>query len=100
MSRTTNKKEKDDERGVEQRLLKQRIVLLFEEVNETSASEVVQSIIILDSINRRPIKLLINSIGGAISDGLAVIDTMKAVRSPIETFIVGTAMSMAAIISI
>ena len=93
-------KEKDDESRIEQKLLKQRIILLFDIVEEVSAADIIQSMIMLDSTNQKPIKLLINSIGGCVSDGLAIIDVMNAIKSPVETFIVGSAMSMAAIISV
>jgi ATP-dependent Clp protease protease subunit len=90
----------DKEARVEQKLLKQRIVLLFEDIDEVSASEIVQSLITLDSINQQPIKLLINSVGGTVDDGLAIMDVMGAIKSQVHTFIVSTAMSMAAMVSI
>lgn len=101
MSRRDDEDEDDDkDKHVEQKLLKQRIILLFEDIDEIPASEVIQSLIVLDSMNQKPIKLLINSIGGTVSDGLAIIDVMNAIKSPVYTFIVSTAMSMAAMVSI
>lgn len=90
----------EKDKKVEQRLLKHRIILLYEEIDEYSASEIVQSLISLDTQNRKPIKLLINSPGGSVSSGLAIIDTMKAIGSQVHTYILSEVCSMAALVSI
>ena len=56
--------------------------------------------IALDKINNTPILLWINSCGGSIINGFSIIDTMKAIRSPVITVINGFAASMAGIISV
>jgi len=101
-NRVTKDADDDTElsRRVEQKLLKQRVILLFEELDEVVAADVIQNLILMDTQSQKPIKLLINSIGGCVSDGLAILDVMEAIKSPVYTFITGTAMSMAALISI
>ena len=85
---------------VDQILLKRRQVFLFSVVKEETIRNIVREIIALDNINNDPIGLYINSPGGSVDDGFALIDTMRGVRSPIITIIMGQACSMAGIISI
>lgn len=92
-----------DERGIERvydlpsRLLKDRIVLLAEEVNTNSAMSVISQLLFLNSENKEaPITMYINSPGGSISDGLAIYDVMNKIEAPIATVCTGMAASMAA----
>src|SRR5574344_783185 len=81
------------------RLLKERIIFLGEEVNETTASLVVAQLLFLDSQNpEKDISLYINSPGGSVTAGLAIYDTMQQIRSDVQTFCLGQAASMAAIL--
>lgn len=92
-----------DERGIERvydlpsRLLKDRIVLLAEEVNTNSAMSVISQLLVLNSENKEaPITMYINSPGGSISDGLAIYDVMNKIEAPVVTVCTGMAASMAA----
>lgn len=95
--------EKDDERGFERtydlpsRLLKDRIILLAEEVNTNSAMSIISQLLFLNSQNKEvPITMYINSPGGSISDGLAIYDIMNKIEAPVITVCTGMAASMAA----
>lgn len=92
-----------DERGVERtydlvsRLLKDRIILLVEEINTISATSIIAQLLFLESENpEAPITIYINSPGGSISDGLAIYDVMNKVKCPITTICIGMAASMGA----
>jgi len=79
------------------RLMKDRIVTLFSEVDELSASVLIMQLLFLESQDaEKPILLYINSPGGVISDGLAIYDTIKFLKSPVHTFCMGMAASMGA----
>ncbi len=78
------------------RLLKDRIILLTGEINDSSANVVVAELLYLDSLSHEPISLYINSPGGAITSGMAIHDTMQWIQSPVSTICVGMAASMAA----
>ena len=79
-------------------LLESRILFIGSEVNPEMANTIVSALLYLDSISHDPIKLYINSPGGAVSAGYAIIDTMHMIESPVETVCVGMAASMAAVI--
>lgn len=77
------------------RLLKDRIIFLGEEVNDTSASLIVAQLLFLDAeAPDKDINLYINSPGGSISAGLAIYDTMQHIKSDVSTICVGMAASM------
>lgn len=81
------------------RLLKERIVFLDGEINDTVASLVVSQLIFLEADNPdKEINLYINSPGGSVTAGLAIYDTIKYISSPVNTICMGQAASMAAII--
>ena len=79
-------------------LLESRILFIGSEVNPEMANTIVSALLYLDSISHDPIKLYINSPGGAVCAGYAIIDTMRMIESPVETVCVGMAASMAAVI--
>lgn len=85
---------------IDQILLNKRQLFLFGIIDETLAKDIIRKLIVLDKINTKPIILWINSRGGNISDGFAIIDAMKGVRPYIVTIINGCAHSMAGLISI
>ena len=85
---------------IDQTLLRSRQVFLFEDINSHSAKEIVKQLIVLDKIKVAPIAMYINSPGGCLSDGFAIIDVIQGIHSPIITFITGEACSMAGLISI
>ncbi len=79
------------------RLLKDRIIFLGEEVNETTASLVVAQLLFLESEDpNKDINLYINSPGGMVTAGLAIYDTMQYIKCDVSTICIGLAASMGA----
>ena len=79
------------------RLLKDRIIFLGEEVNETTASLVVAQLLFLESEDpNKDIHLYINSPGGMVTAGLAISDTMQFIKCDVSTICIGLAASMGA----
>lgn len=77
------------------RLLRERIIFLNGEVNDTVSALVCAQLLFLEAENpRKPIHLYINSPGGVVTSGLAMYDTMRYIRAPVETLCMGTARSM------
>lgn len=77
------------------RLLNDRIIILSEEVNDTTASLVVAQLLYLESQDPdKDISFYINSPGGSISDGMAIHDTMNYIKCDVSTICVGMAASM------
>ena len=91
-------KEIDGERSYDifSRLLKERIVFISGEINDSLANTVVASLLYLDSINRDDISIYINSPGGSVSAAFAIYDTMQFVASDVSTICIGMAASMGA----
>jgi ATP-dependent Clp protease protease subunit len=76
-----------------------RILFLSDEVTAEVANQLIAQLLLLDAANpEAPIDLYINSPGGSVSDGLAIIDAMYCLRAPVSTICVGKAFSMAACI--
>ena len=81
------------------RLLKDRIVFIDGEINDTMSDLIVAQILFLESENPdKDISIYINSPGGSVTAGLAIYDTMKYVKCDIQTICMGQAASMAAIL--
>jgi ATP-dependent Clp protease protease subunit len=79
------------------RLLKDRIILLSDEINDVTASLVVAQMLFLAAEDpEKDIQLYINSPGGSITAGMAIYDTMQHVRPDVSTICVGMAASMGA----
>ena len=79
------------------RLLKDRIIFLSEDVNQTSASLVIAQMLFLESEDPdKEISFYINSPGGSITDGMAIFDTINYLKCPVSTMCVGMAASMGA----
>jgi ATP-dependent Clp protease protease subunit len=79
------------------RLLKDRIIFLGEEVNETTASLVVAQLLFLESEDpSKDIHLYINSPGGSVTAGMAIYDTMNYIKCDVSTICIGMAASMGA----
>ncbi len=79
------------------RLLKDRIIFLGEEVNDTTASLVVAQLLFLAAEDPdKDINLYINSPGGSVTAGMAIYDTMQYVRPDVSTICIGMAASMGA----
>ena len=81
------------------RLLKDRIVILNDEVNDQTAGVIIAQFLFLDKINKGlPIEFYINSPGGSVSAGLAMYDVMKIISSPVNTTCLGLCASMGAVL--
>ena len=79
------------------RLLKDRIIFLGEEVNDTTASLVVAQMLFLESEDPgKDIHLYINSPGGSVTAGMAIYDTMQYIKCDVSTICIGMAASMGA----
>ncbi len=78
------------------RLLNDRIIMLCDEVNDTTASLVVAQLLYLEGQDPdKDISLYINSPGGSISAGMAIYDTMNYIKCDVSTICIGMAASMA-----
>ena len=81
------------------RLLKDRIIMLTEDVNHVTASSIVAQLLFLESEDPdKEISFYINSPGGSITDGMAIVDTMRYIKCPISTICIGMAASMGAVL--
>lgn len=81
------------------RLLKDRIIFLADQVDSATASTVIAQLLFLESEDpEKEIYLYINSPGGSISDGLAIVDTMNYIKCPVSTICIGMAASMGAVL--
>ena len=79
------------------RLFRERIIFMFEEVDANMANAIVAYMLYLDSEDSsKPIYLYINSPGGEITAGMAIYDTMQHIKSEVVTICVGLAASMGA----
>lgn len=81
------------------RLLSDRIIMLGEDVNPTTASLVVAQLLFLEAQDPdKDIQFYINSPGGSITDGMAIYDTMRYIKCDVSTICVGMAASMASVL--
>ena len=79
------------------RLLNDRIVMLSEEVNDTTASLIVAQLLYLEAQDPdKDIQFYINSPGGSVTDGMAIYDTMQYIKCDVSTICIGMAASMGA----
>ena len=89
------------ERGYDiySRLLEDRVIMLDGEVNDTSASLIVAQLLYLESVDpNKDICLYINSPGGSVSAGLAILDTMNFIKCDVSTVCIGLAASMGSLL--
>ncbi|MEM7648844.1 MAG: ATP-dependent Clp protease proteolytic subunit [Cyanobacteria bacterium P01_A01_bin.70] len=83
--------------SIYERLFRERIIFLSEEVNDNIANAIVAYLLYLDSDdNSKPIYLYINSPGGSVTAGMAIYDTIQHIKSEVITICVGLAASMGA----
>ena len=79
------------------RLLNDRIVMLSEEVNDTTASLIVAQLLYLEAQDPdKDIQFYINSPGGSVTAGMAIYDTMQYIKCDVSTICIGMAASMGA----
>jgi ATP-dependent Clp protease protease subunit len=83
--------------NIYERLFRERIIFLSEEVDDGIANAIVAYLLYLDSEDQtKPIYLYINSPGGSVTAGMAIYDTMQHIKSEVVTICVGLAASMGA----
>ena len=81
------------------RLLEDRIVFVGSVIDDVDANLIVAQLLFLQSKNKNAdINMYINSLGGAVTAGLAIYDTMQFVQCDVATFVIGQAASMAALL--
>ena len=78
------------------RLLKDRIIIINGEINDSSSNSIVAQLLYLDSLNSDDISIYINSPGGVITSGMAIYDTMQYIKPDVCTICTGLAASMGA----
>ena len=79
------------------RLLKDRIILMFNEVNDDLACSIIAQLLYLESVDPdKDICIYINSPGGSVSAGLGIYDTIRKLKCDVSTVCVGMAASMGA----
>jgi ATP-dependent Clp protease protease subunit len=81
------------------RLLKDRIIMLHEDVNEHSASVIVAQLLFLESESDKDIHFYINSPGGSVIAGLSILDTMRFITCDVSTIVMGQAASMGSLLA-
>ena len=94
---TTNRGERAYD--IYSRLLKERIVILSEEVNSVTASLITAQLLFLEAEDPdKDIQFYINSPGGSVSDGLMIYDTMKLIKPDVQTICMGMTASMGSVL--
>ena len=83
---------------IDGRLLEDRKVFLWGQVDDDSAKHVVDRLLYLDMLSNDEIQLIINSPGGYVTSGFAIYDTITALKSPVSTICSGLAASMGSIL--
>lgn len=82
------------------RLLKDRIIILDGEVNSHSSSLITAQLLFLEADNPdKAISFYINSPGGSVNDGLAILDTMNFIKPDVHTIVMGQAASMGSLLA-
>ena len=82
------------------RLLKDRIIMLTGPVEDNMANSVIAQLLFLDAQdNTKDIYLYVNTPGGSVSAGLAIVDTMNFIKSDVQTIVMGVAASMGTVIA-
>jgi ATP-dependent Clp protease protease subunit len=85
---------------IQSRLLRDRIVILNDEVNHHTAGLIVAQMLYLESEDHTAdILFYINSPGGTITDGLSILDTMQLIRCDVSTIVMGQAASMGSLLA-
>jgi len=81
------------------RLLKDHIIFIGSPIDDTIANLVIAQLLFLEAEDpERDISLYVNSPGGSVTDGLAILDTMQFIRPHVSTICLGQAMSMGAVL--
>ena len=80
------------------RMILDRVIYFGHEFTEDTCNALIAQLLYLESVGDQPIKLYLNSPGGSVIDGLAVIDTMNFINSEVHTTCIGMAASMGAVV--
>jgi len=80
------------------KLIKDRMMFIIGEIDDAMAADVIATLLYLNTVSNQPIEMYINSVGGSVSAGLAIYDTMRYISAPVKTICIGMASSMAAIL--
>ncbi len=83
---------------IEKKFIEERKIFLWGAVNDDSAQRIVEKLLYLDSKSKEDIHFYINSPGGVITSGMAILDTMKMIKSDVSTVCLGIAASMGALL--
>jgi len=81
-------------------LFKNRIILLNDEITSEVSRDIISDLIAMDQLSKSDIKIHINCPGGDITQGLAIVDTLRGCRSAVNTIICGECASMATFIAL
>lgn len=81
------------------RLLKDRIIMVQGPVEDVMANAIIAQLLFLDAQGHEDIYMYINTPGGSVSAGLAIVDTMNFIKSDVQTIVMGVAASMGTIIA-
>jgi ATP-dependent Clp protease, protease subunit len=81
------------------RLLRDRVILLEGEVHDQMANLIVAQLLFLESEGEKDISMYINSPGGSVTAGLAILDTMKFIKPDVQTIVMGQACSMGSLLA-
>jgi ATP-dependent Clp protease protease subunit len=92
----SNKKKIQD--AIDSKLIEERKVFLWGQVDDKSAKHVIERLMYLDALETKDIHLYVNSPGGYVTSGFAIYDCMKALKSDVSTICTGFAASMGSII--
>ncbi|MBA3985822.1 MAG: ATP-dependent Clp protease proteolytic subunit [Flavobacteriales bacterium] len=83
---------------IDSKLLHERKVFMWGQVDDKSAKHVIDRLLYLDALDTKDIHLYINSPGGYVTSGFAVYDCIKSLKSPVSTICTGFAASMGSIL--
>ncbi|MBS7378700.1 MAG: ATP-dependent Clp protease proteolytic subunit, partial [Sphaerochaetaceae bacterium] len=92
------KKNKTQDVGLSEKLMKTRSVMISGEINKDAADDFAQRMLVLDSLSQDPIYVYINSPGGDVDSGFAIYDMIRYVESPVTVVGMGPVASAAALI--
>jgi ATP-dependent Clp protease protease subunit len=92
----SNKKKIQD--AIDSKLIEERKVFLWGQVDDKSAKHVIERLMYLDALETKDIHLYVNSPGGYVTSGFAIYDCRKALKSDVSTICTGFAASMGSII--
>lgn len=96
---TENVRGQESRMDIYSRLLKDRIIFLGTPIDAQVANGIIATLLFLESQDpEKDIYMYINSPGGSVSDGMAILDTIRFIKAPVSTICVGMAASMGAVL--